>query len=181
VHGSECAVGRAAMPASLLRALHGSTPPFPRWLRKGVGAARAIALQTPERLGPEKHFIRIANHAWPAVIANAIYNLRGICSSVRQIAAMENQVGRCLPQVRQDCLKRGSVAVDVGYDCDAHHRSSVPGSARMLAVSPNLVMSPTAVKQAPSRRPGPLRFVSRPVVRSPVSQPRAEGATEDHR
>jgi hypothetical protein len=25
-----------------------------------------------------------------------------------------------LPQIRQDCLKRGPVAVDVGYNCDAH-------------------------------------------------------------
>jgi len=50
-----------------------------------------------QRLGHEKHFIRIANHALPAEIANAIHNLHGTCSSVSQIAAVEDQVGRGLP------------------------------------------------------------------------------------
>jgi hypothetical protein len=41
-------------------------------------------------------------------------------SAVRQIAAVEDYVGRGLPEIRQDRLKRGAVAVDVGYDSDAH-------------------------------------------------------------
>ena len=81
---------------------------------------RRLARKLRQRLGPEKHFIRIADHALPAEIANAIHNLGGTRSAVSQIAAVEDQVGRGLPQIRQDCLKRGSVAVDVGYDCDAH-------------------------------------------------------------
>ena len=32
----------------------------------------------------------------------------------------KNQVGRGLPQIRQDGLKRGPVAVDVGYNRKAH-------------------------------------------------------------
>ena len=71
--------------------------------------------------GSKKHFIRIADHALPAEIANAVHNLRGTCAAVSQIAAVKDQVGRGLPQIRQNGLKRGSVAVDVGNDCDAHH------------------------------------------------------------
>src|SRR6202011_1552292 len=77
-----------------------------------------------QRLGPEKHFIRIAHHAVPAEIANLVHNLHGTRSAVSQIAAVEDHVGSGLPQIRQDCLKRGSVAVDVGYDRDAHYPCS---------------------------------------------------------
>ena len=87
--------------------------------QQGLQVGR-LARKLRQRLGPEKHFIRIANHALPAEIANAVHNLHGTRSAVSQIAAVEDQVGRSLPQIRQDCLKGGSVAVDVGYDCDAH-------------------------------------------------------------
>jgi len=63
-----------------------------------------------------KSISSVAHHALPAEIANAIHNLHGTCSAVRQIAAVEDQVGRGLPQIRHDRLKRGAVAVDVGYD-----------------------------------------------------------------
>jgi hypothetical protein len=66
------------------------------------------------------HFIRIAKHTLPAEIANTIHDLCWTCPSVSQVAAMEDQVWRGLLQIGQDCLKRGSVAVDVGYNCDAH-------------------------------------------------------------
>jgi hypothetical protein len=39
---------------------------------------------------------------------------------------VENQVGGGLPQIRQDCFKSGSIAVNVGYYCDAHCGSSTP-------------------------------------------------------
>ena len=69
------------------------------------------------------HFIRMAKHTVPTEIAYTIHDICGTCPSVSQVAALEDQVGRSLPQIGQDCLKRGSVAVDVGYDCDAHLRS----------------------------------------------------------
>ena len=75
-----------------------------------------------QRLGVGKHFIGIARYSLPAEVANAIDNLRRTGSGVSQVAAMEDQVGRSLLQIREDCLKRGSVAVDVGDDRDAHHR-----------------------------------------------------------
>jgi hypothetical protein len=78
-----------------------------------------------ERLGAEKHFIRIANHAGPAEIAHAIHYLRGTGSAVSQIAAVEYQVGSSLPQIREDCFKGGPIAVNIGYDCDAHKGSRV--------------------------------------------------------
>ncbi len=43
---------------------------------------------------------------------------------MHQVAAMENQVGRGLAQIRQDCLEGGAVAVDIGNDGDAHAVSS---------------------------------------------------------
>lgn len=72
-----------------------------------------------QRLGPSEHFIRIASHALPAEIADAIHNLRGICSPIGQIAAMEDQVGGGLAQICQYGFKRGSIAVDVGHDSNA--------------------------------------------------------------
>ena len=74
----------------------------------------------PQGLGAKKHFIGVANHALPAEVANAIHNVLGTCAGVGQIAAVKDQIGRGLPQIRQDRLKRGAVAVDVGYDGDAH-------------------------------------------------------------
>jgi len=40
-------------------------------------AALTIGSQTLQRLGPRMHFIRIAKHALPAEIANAIHNIHG--------------------------------------------------------------------------------------------------------
>jgi uncharacterized protein involved in exopolysaccharide biosynthesis len=68
---------------------------------------RQLTRKLGQRLGPEKHFIGIANHALPAEIANPIHDLRGTRSTVRQIAAVKDQVGRSLPQIRQDGLERG--------------------------------------------------------------------------
>src|SRR5450759_1229280 len=73
-----------------------------------------------ERPRHGEHVVRIAGHAWPAEIANAVHDLHGTGTSVSQIAAVEDQVGRSLAQIRQDRFKRGSIAVDVGYDGDAH-------------------------------------------------------------
>ena len=81
-----------------------------------------------ERIGRRKHFVCVANYTLPSKIANAIHNFRGTGPSVRQIAAVEDQIGRSLPQVRQNGLKRGSVAVDVGYHCNPHRVSPVPGT-----------------------------------------------------
>ena len=41
------------------------------------GRRRRLARKLFQRLGPEKHFIRIADHTLPAEIANAIDNLHG--------------------------------------------------------------------------------------------------------
>jgi len=73
-----------------------------------------------QRIGPKEHFVGISNHALPAEIANLIHNLRGTRTPISQIPAVKNQIGRRLPQIRQDRLKRRSIAVDVRYDCDAH-------------------------------------------------------------
>ena len=80
-----------------------------------------LAREILQRLGPRQHLIRIADHALPAEIANAIYNLHRTRSAVGQVPSVENQIGRSLPQVRQHRLKRSEVAVDVRYDRDTHH------------------------------------------------------------
>jgi hypothetical protein len=85
------------------------------------GRSQRLARKFLQRLGPEKHFIRVTDHALPAEIANAVDNLDGARTGVREITAVENQVGRGLLEIGQDCLECGSVSVDVGEDCDAHH------------------------------------------------------------
>jgi hypothetical protein len=79
-----------------------------------------------EAIGRNQHFVRIAKDARPSQVPNAIHNLGGAGSGVSQIATVEDQVGREFPQIREDGLKCGSVAVDVGYDRDPH-RFSVSG------------------------------------------------------
>jgi hypothetical protein len=39
---------------------------------------------------------------------------------VRQIAAVEDQVGRSLAQIGEDRFERGSIAMNVGYNRYAH-------------------------------------------------------------
>jgi hypothetical protein len=81
-----------------------------------------LARELFERLGTKKHFIRIARHAPPAQAADAIRNLRGMRAAIGEIAAVEDQVGRCLAQIRQNCFEGREIAVNVGYDGDAHSR-----------------------------------------------------------
>src|ERR1022692_3821645 len=112
--------------------------------------SRMKCFLAPSRCGAKKHFIRIADHTLPAEIANAIHNLHGTCSGVGQIAAVEDQVGRGLPQIRQDCLERGKVAVDVGDDGDAHHSS------------PGYLTSSNSPFARMSREDAPTNTVNRP-------------------
>src|SRR5207248_11339715 len=67
----------------------------------------------------EKHFIGIANDAVPAEVADTVHNLRGTGTSAREIAAMKDEVGGGLRQVRQNRFERGEIVVDVGYYRDA--------------------------------------------------------------
>jgi len=73
-----------------------------------------LARKLLERLGPEKHFICVAHHTFPAEVANAIDNLHGARTSVGEITAVENQIGRSLLQIRQNSFKRRSIPMDVG-------------------------------------------------------------------
>jgi hypothetical protein len=73
-----------------------------------------------QRFWRRQHFISVAHHAFPVEITNAIYDLRWIGSSVSEIAAVEDQVRGCRPQIDKDCIKRSPVAMDVRHDGDAH-------------------------------------------------------------
>ena len=52
-----------------------------------------MARKLLQRLGPKKHFIRVAHHTLPAEIANAIDNLHGARTGICEITAVENQIG----------------------------------------------------------------------------------------
>jgi hypothetical protein len=75
---------------------------------------RRLARKFLKRLGPEKHFISVAHDTLPAEIANAIDNLYGTRTAVCEITAVENQVRRGLLQIRQDCLERRSIPMNIG-------------------------------------------------------------------
>jgi hypothetical protein len=49
-----------------------------------------------------------------AEIANVIDNLHGARTDVSKIAAVENQIGRSLLQIGQNCFRRRSIPMDVG-------------------------------------------------------------------
>jgi hypothetical protein len=100
-----------------------------------------LACEPLQRFGPENGFIRIADHALPPEVANLVHNLHGTCSAISQIAAVEDQVGSSLLQVRQDSLKRGPVAVDVGYDSDARQGDPVPSCATISPISQKSIMT----------------------------------------
>jgi hypothetical protein len=80
-----------------------------------------LARKLFQRLGSKKHFIRVAHDTLPAKIADAINNLNGARTSVSEITSMENQVGRGLSQIREDCFKCRLIPVNVRQDCDARH------------------------------------------------------------
>jgi|SRR5579872_5137319 len=121
----------ATMP---LRRWQASQPGEPRFSQRLTGRVRhlpdrsekgfevwRLLSKLPERLRPEKHFIRIAHHALLAEIANPVHNFHRTGSSISQIAAVQDQVGRGLPKIRQNRLKSGPVAMDVGDDGDTHY------------------------------------------------------------
>src|SRR5438105_4875002 len=68
------------------------------------GRRRRQARKFLKRLGPEKHFIRVAHHTLPAEITDAIDNLYGTRTGVCKITAMEKQVRRSLLQIRHNSL-----------------------------------------------------------------------------
>ena len=57
---------------------------------------------------------RSAQHTLPAEVTNAIDNLHGARTGVCEITAVENQVGRGLLQICQDCFERRSIPMNVG-------------------------------------------------------------------
>ena len=57
---------------------------------------------------------RPAQHTLPAEVTNAIDNLHGARTGVCEITAVENQVGRGLLQICQDCFERRSIPMNVG-------------------------------------------------------------------
>ena len=69
--------------------------------------------------GP-KHLIGIPSDPGPPERAYLIDDVRWLRSAVSQIAAMENEVRRNLPQVGENCLEGASIAVNIRYDCDSH-------------------------------------------------------------
>jgi hypothetical protein len=62
--------------------------------------------------GP-KHFIHIPSDPGPTQGANLIDDLGRVSATGSQVAAVDNQVGRGVPQIRKNCLERAPVAVNI--------------------------------------------------------------------
>jgi hypothetical protein len=69
-----------------------------------------------------QHLVGVPADSRPRQGANLIDDLGWARSAINQIAAVDNQVRRDLPQVGEDGFKRPKVPVDVRYDCDSHIR-----------------------------------------------------------
>jgi len=69
--------------------------------------------------GP-KHLIGIPANPGPSERADLIDDVRRVSSTVSQIAAMENQVRRDLPQISDNRLEGASIAMNIRYDRDSH-------------------------------------------------------------
>src|SRR6266571_3887191 len=69
--------------------------------------------------GPE-HLIGVPANPGPPERADLIDDVRRVSSTVSQIAAMENEVRRNLPQVGDNRLEGAPVAVNIRYDGDSH-------------------------------------------------------------
>src|SRR5580704_4982077 len=73
-----------------------------------------------ETFGSPEHLIHIASHPRPTEGANLINNFGWVSATGSQIAAMENQVRRNLPQIAENCCECTSITVNIRYDCDPH-------------------------------------------------------------
>ena len=73
--------------------------------------------------GP-KHLVGIPADPGPSERADLIDDFRRVSSPGGQIAAMDNQVRRNLPQVGENGLEGAPIAVNVRYDRDSHLSSS---------------------------------------------------------
>jgi hypothetical protein len=67
-----------------------------------------------------QHLIGIPADPGPPQGADLIDNVRRVRSTGSQIAAMENEVRRELPQVRDNGLEGVPIPVNIRYDCDSH-------------------------------------------------------------
>ena len=67
-----------------------------------------------------KHLIGIPADPGPPERADLIDDVRRVSSTVSQIAAMENQVRRDLPQISDNRLEGASIAMNIRYDGDFH-------------------------------------------------------------
>src|SRR4029077_5616620 len=73
-----------------------------------------------------------------------IDDLRGVCSPISQIAAMQNKVWRNLPQVREHRFKSAPVAMNIRYNRHSHspaaqannNVSATPGSILIPSLRP---------------------------------------------
>ena len=84
---------------------------------------RRAGRKVGERLRSKQHFVGVPQDARPTEIANPIDNFARARSPLRQVAAVENQVGGHLLQVSQHSLEGRPVAMNIGDDGNAHGQS----------------------------------------------------------
>src|SRR6267154_5280273 len=90
---------------------------------------RRFSRKSTQTLRRPKHLVRISADSRPSQRTNLVDNLRRMCPAVSQIAALDHQVRRSVPQVRQHSLKRPKVTVNIRYDCGSHSCSYSFGNA----------------------------------------------------
>jgi len=91
-----------------------------------------------ERLGASKHFIGVAHYTAPAKLADSIDNFGWTRTAVGQVAAVEDEVGRDLPEVGLHRFERGPIAVDVGKYRDPHCLLPADSGARLAGCGGNV-------------------------------------------
>jgi hypothetical protein len=82
-----------------------------------------------------KHLIRIPANPGPPQRADLIDDLRRVSSARSQIPAMDNEVRRNLPQVRDNGLEGAPIAVNIRNDCDSHFVRRLPGNCQTQAAT----------------------------------------------
>ncbi len=88
-----------------------------------------------KRLRPRELLIRVPEHPLPSQLANSVDHRGGIRASVRQVPAVQNQVGGSVAQVGQHSFESRKIPVNIGDDRNAHARGTADYRSALRASS----------------------------------------------
>ena len=84
---------------------------------------RHAAHELVEHLRLPQHLVGVALNARPASFAHTVEHLDGAVAAGNQVAALDDEVGSNLLEVRNHRFQRGEIAVNVGNDGEAHEKN----------------------------------------------------------